>query len=59
MKITQAAEYAVRSVLYLAAQPEARMVRVDEIVEVQEIPKEFLKKLLPSLVKAEILSSRR
>ena len=59
MTITHAAEYAIRSVLHLAAQPEGKMVHLDEIVEAQELPKQFAKKLLSSLVKDEILITRK
>ncbi len=59
MTITHAAEYAIRSVLHLAAQPEGKMVHLDEIAEAQELPKQFVKKLLSSLVKDEILIARK
>ena len=59
MMITHAAEYAIRTVLHLAAQPESKMVHLDEIAEGQQMPKPFLKKLLSSLVKAEILIARK
>ncbi len=57
MKITRAAEYAVRSILHLAALSEGEMAHVDEIADAQEMPKPFLQILLSSLVKDGILRS--
>ncbi|MDX2226473.1 MAG: Rrf2 family transcriptional regulator [Verrucomicrobiae bacterium] len=59
MKITQAAEYGILGALYLAKQVEGRRVMIDEICEVEKIPRSFLAKIFQSLSKAGLVKSRQ
>ncbi len=59
MKITQAVEYGILGVIYLARQPEGRLVMIDEICENEAVPKSFLAKIFQSLTKAGIVRSRQ
>lgn len=59
MQVTRADEYAVIGLLYLAKQPPARTVMIDEISEFERIPKSFLAKIFQSLVKGGLVHSHR
>ena len=59
MQVTRADEYAVIGLLYLAKQPPARMVMIDEISAGERIPKSFLAKIFQSLVKGGLVHSHR
>lgn len=59
MNINQATDYAFRAVLFLAKQPEARVVEAQTIAETEVIPMRFLLKIMPSLIKAGIVRSQR
>lgn len=56
--LSQTAEYAMRSLIYLARNEERR-VRVDEIAEVLQVPRNYLSKILYALSKAGVLDSLR
>jgi Rrf2 family protein len=51
-------EYAIRALVHLAANPEA-VVNAWEIAEAQDVPVEFLQKILQKFVKSGIVESRR
>lgn len=55
--ISQTAEYALRAVLYLADQGQARTTQ--EIAEVTRVPVGYLAKVLQGLAKEEIVRSQR
>lgn len=55
MKITKAADYAVRCVIYLAGSEKGRVVGRREISEAMEIPSPFLGKIAQQLAKASII----
>jgi Rrf2 family protein len=59
MQITREGDYGIRSVLYLARQPHAKISFVNEISEEYKIPRSFLAKILQKLVKAKIVRSYR
>ena len=59
MKLTRAAEYAIRCVLYLAKQPLGRVVSRKEISQAMDIPSPFLGKIAQSLAKAGIMTVRQ
>ena len=59
MQVTRADEYAVIGLLYLARQPAARTVMIDEISEQERIPKSFLAKIFQSLAKGGVVRSHR
>ena len=55
MKLTRAGEYAIRAVLFLAGQPEGRVVNRKRIAEAMDIPYPFLGKIGPALAGADII----
>lgn len=59
LRLTNAADYAVRSMLYIASLPEDRRVLRSEVAEAQNIPLSFMAKILRGLVRAGLLSSSR
>src|SRR6516165_5785541 len=59
MKLSFAATYALRAVVYMAAQKETRSVSSQEIAKKRELPERFLLKVLKPLVSAGILQSVR
>lgn len=59
LQLTRDGEYAVRAVLYLAAQAEGKISLVNEISESQGVPKSYLSKIMQHLTKAGIVRSRR
>lgn len=59
MRITNAEDYALRTMLYLASQPAGRFCAIEEVARAQEIPVPFLRKLVKPLQRAGLLVSRR
>ncbi|WP_243310273.1 RrF2 family transcriptional regulator [Fundidesulfovibrio agrisoli] len=59
MKLTRAAEYAIRCVLYLSKQPFGLVVSRREIAEAMSIPQAFLGKIAQSLAKAGVVVVRQ
>lgn len=59
LQLTRDGEYAVRAVLYLAAQPEGKVSLVTDISEAQEVPKSYLSKIMQHLTRAGLVRSRR
>lgn len=59
MKITQAGEYALLALVYLAKQPEGQLAMIDDISQAERIPKNFLAKILQTLGKAGLIRSRQ
>jgi Rrf2 family protein len=57
--LSQTAEYALRTVLYLAARQGDRLFRVSEIAEELGIPQNYLSKTLHILSRAGVLHSSR
>jgi len=59
MQLTRAGEYAIKSLVYLAAQaPDAR-VMASEVAEAERIPVNFVRKILESLAKTGLVKSFR
>ena len=58
MQITRQTDYATRCVLHLSRMKE-RVLVVDDIARVMDIPKSFLAKILQRLTKAGIVKSSR
>ncbi|MHB9111101.1 MAG: RrF2 family transcriptional regulator [Thermoleophilia bacterium] len=56
MQLTRQADYAMRAVIYLAVNPQAR---IQEIANAQHIPKEYLAKIIQKLAQAEIVTTHR
>ncbi len=59
MQITRQAEYAVRTILYLAKQPPEVRVPTAQIAQEQDIPTPFLAKIVLQLSAAGILHTTR
>ena len=59
MNLNQATDYAFRAILHLANQPKGVMVEAQSIAQTQVIPMRFLLKIMPALIKAGIVGSRR
>ncbi len=59
LKLTQAADYAIRAMLYVASFPEGRSVLRSEVARAERIPVSFTAKILRSLVRAGLLRSTR
>jgi len=52
-------EYALRAMLYISSRPFGSAFQISEIAEKNEIPENFLRKIIPQLKKASILNSQR
>ena len=57
--LSQTAEYALRTVLYLAARQEDGLFRVSEIAAELDVPQNYLSKTLHQLARAGVLHSSR
>lgn len=57
--INQATDYAFRAVLFLAGLPQGEVVDAQTIAEREFIPMRFLLKIMPSLIRAGIVRSKR
>ena len=59
LRLTNAGDYAIRSMIFIASLPEDAVVLRSEICESQRIPSSFMAKILRSLVRAQLLRSTR
>jgi Rrf2 family protein len=59
MRISAKADYAVRAVIELAADPEGASLSAREIATAQEIPQNFLENILAELRRAGIVRTQR
>ena len=59
LKLTSAADYAVRAMIHLSCLPEGGVALRSEIANAQNIPTSFMAKILRSLVRARLLRSSR
>ncbi len=59
MQLTRAGEYAVKSLLYLAAQHAEVRVMASEVATAEKIPVNFVRKILESLAKTGLVKSFR
>jgi Rrf2 family protein len=57
--LSQTAEYALRTVLYLASADDGELSRVSEIAEALDVPRNYLSKTLHQLARAGVLTSTR
>jgi len=57
--LSQTAEYALRTVLYLATTDQAELSNVTDIAERLDIPRNYLSKTLHQLARAGVLTSTR
>jgi len=59
MKLTRAAEYAIRCVLHLSRRPAGQLVSRREVSEAMDIPPAFLGKIAQGLARAGVLVVRQ
>ena len=59
MRLTRAAEYAVRCVLFMAKQPAHSVIPRRDISRHMEIPDQFLGKIAQQLARAGIMGRRK
>ena len=52
-------EYALRAMLYICSKPFGTSYQISEIAEKNDIPDNFLRKIIPLLKKATLLNSQR
>jgi len=52
-------EYALRAMLYICSKPFGTSYQISEIAEKNDIPDNFLRKIIPLLKKANLLNSQR
>jgi len=59
MQLSRAGEYAVRAMLHLAAMENKGVSQIPAISKIWDVPESFLRKILNSLVKAQLVVSMR
>jgi Rrf2 family iron-sulfur cluster assembly transcriptional regulator len=59
LRLTSAADYAIRAMIHLSCLPEGSVALRSEIADAQNIPTSFMAKILRSLVRARLLRSSR
>ncbi len=59
MILSQTAVYALRAVVHLADSTDGRLVRVDDMAEALDVPRNYLSKILHALARAGVLHSTR
>lgn len=59
LRLTSAADYAVRAMLHIASLPEGKVALRNDIARAQKIPPSFVSKILQALVRAGLLRSAR
>lgn len=57
MRLTRAGEYAIRSLRFLASRPEMRWFSIQEIAEAEDIPPQFLAKVMQRLTQTGLVQS--
>jgi Rrf2 family transcriptional regulator, iron-sulfur cluster assembly transcription factor len=59
MQLSMIGEYALRAMLYICSQPFGTSYQISDIAEKNDIPDNFLRKIVPLLKKAKLLDSQR
>ncbi|MBI3783317.1 MAG: Rrf2 family transcriptional regulator [Deltaproteobacteria bacterium] len=59
MQVSRKVDYALRALIYLAAQPGDHPAPVSEIAARRRVPKKFLEKIIKDLIRAGIVISHR
>ena len=59
LRLTRAADYAVRAMMHIGSLPEDSVALKDDIADAQHIPPSFMAKILRQLVKTGLLRSAR
>ena len=58
-RLSRAAEYAIRGILYLSSKPDFEVCCIEEVAKAQDMPSPYLAKLFQSLVKKGYMRSFR
>ena len=58
MHVSRKADYAVRSLAYLAGRSDASLVLITEIADAMQVPKPFLSKIMRGLVDSQLVESQ-
>jgi len=59
LQLSMIGEYALRAMLYICLEPYGTCYQISEIAEKNDIPDNFLRKIIPLLKKADLLNSQR
>jgi Rrf2 family protein len=59
MELTKACSYGVFGMIYLAKQPQGKIVSLSEISKAENLPEKFLAKIFQALARAGLLRSHR
>jgi Rrf2 family iron-sulfur cluster assembly transcriptional regulator len=59
MELSKACSYGLFGMIYLARQPQGKIVSVSEICEVEDLPEKFLAKIFQTLARAGLIRSHR
>lgn len=59
MELTKAGDYGIFGVIYLAKQPQGKIVSLSEVSKAENIPEKFLAKIFQSLTRSGLLRSHR
>jgi len=59
MELTKAGDYGVFGVIYLAKQPQGKIVSLSEVSKAENIPEKFLAKIFQSLTRSGLIRSHR
>jgi len=59
MQLSMTGEYALRAMLFVCSSPFGTTFQISEIAEKNDIPENFLRKIIPLLKKGNILNSQR
>jgi Rrf2 family protein len=59
MELTRKGEYAIRGIVYLAKQPQGKVILVSEVAEATDVPQTFLAKIFQSFAKLGLVNSFR
>jgi len=57
--ISRDTDYAIRALVFMARSSKKRIITVDEIIEEEDLPERFLRRILQNLVKEKILVSHK
>jgi Rrf2 family iron-sulfur cluster assembly transcriptional regulator len=59
MELTKAGDYGIFGVIYLAKQPQGKIVSLSEVSKAENIPEKFLAKIFQSLTRSGLIRSHR
>jgi Rrf2 family protein len=59
MELTKAGDYGIFGVIYLAKQPQGKIVSLSEVSKAENIPEKFLAKIFQNLTRSGLIRSHR